>query len=141
MTPRDLDITVETVLAVQAECMQALQAALPAIERVQDMLRARERFISESARWNAGIDKIAPDEQCPRCEGPLAVEVLDPLPETPGMEVIDRKSLVCRNCDLELYPPPLSHFRHKADDFLAAAKQLQPGGPPVVIAYLLHHAA
>lgn len=118
--------------------IQAIQAAT---EHFPSILQALENFNSENTRWNAGIDKIAPDEQCPACGGSLVAEVLDPLPQIPGVEVVNRKTLVCRKCDLELYQPPFYLLRFKAERYLAAATQLQPSGPPDVIAYLLHHAA
>lgn len=137
MIPSELDIPVKTIRSIQA-----IQATVqPAVEHFRRVLRDLERFSSENARWNVGIDKIAPDAHCPACEGPLVADVLDLHPEILGMEMVSRKTLVCRKCDVGLYLPPFYHLRLKAEGFLSAAKQLQLSGPPDIVAHLLHHAA
>ena len=158
MIPREIEIQLEASRSIQREieasrsiqrqfeaqweAIQSIQATIqPAIDRFYRDLLNIERHSSENRRWNTSLDKIVSDVQCPACQGQTVTEVLNPLPDVQGLDVVDRKTLVCRKCNLGLYLPPFYHLRLKAKEFLDAARQLQPDGPLYVIAYLLHHAA
>lgn len=128
-----------------ASAVATVQEASKTIADMFAGLRTHREF---AIKQNARLDVLAPEITCPMCKNGVTTGVVNPLPRIEALETlpedfhpVDRKNLVCEECDRILYPPPHYHFRSRAADFHEAAKRLRPSGDAVVTAYLLHHAA
>ena len=126
----------------------AVAAVQDASKRISEMFASLRTQRESAIRQNARLDSLALEVTCPKCKNSVTTDVIRPLPRIEALEAlpedfqpVDRKDLVCEECDTILYAPPHHHFRSRAVDFHEAAKHFRPKGDAVVTAYLLHHAA
>ena len=130
------------------DLVSAAAVVQDACKTMADMF-GRLRTQRESAiRQNARLDLLAPEIACPMCKNAVTTGVVNPMPRIEALEAlpedsypVDRKNVLCEECDRVLYPPPHYRLRGRAVNFHEAAKHLRSIGDAVVTAYLFHHAA
>lgn len=114
-------------------------------ERLTEMFASLRSQRDSAIRQNSRLDSLVPEIRCPKCKNGVVTDVINPRPRIEDLpeklQAVDRKNVVCEECDVILYLPPHYLLQRRAADFYESAKHLRSTGDPIVTAYLLHHAA